>query len=84
MCHSCVIHDALSPEPASQYRAGVLRAGHPQTGVVYPPAELAVPVLPHRVDEIGAHGKVLAVLDAAVQQADLIVDQPVSAAGINM
>ena len=78
VCHAGVIQDTLRPEPAPEHGAGVLWAGDPQAGIVHPPSELAVPVLPHRVDQVGADRKVLAVLDTAVQQAHLIVDQPVA------
>ena len=46
----------------------------------HPSSQLAVPVLPDGVDEVGAEGEVLGVLDAAVEQAHLGVDQPVAPA----
>ena len=48
--------------------------------IAHPSSQLAVPVLPDCVDEVRAEGEVLGVLDAAVEQAHLRVDQPVSPA----
>ena len=48
--------------------------------IAHPSPELAVAVLPDGVDEVGAEREVLGVLDAAVEQSHLRVDQPVAPA----
>ena len=76
---SSAVWNTLRSESALEDRALVRRTSHLQGGIVNPASEVTVAILPHGVDQVGADGDILGVLDASVQEADLAVDEPVAA-----